>query len=95
MKGLNYLCNKLLSDLLGEDLHIDTAQVIPCFVTRRLMCKKVFIVLDNVNSSELVENLVGVGREWLGAGSRVIVTTREISMYLQVEMLTKFMKSSK
>ncbi|RDX73545.1 TMV resistance protein N, partial [Mucuna pruriens] len=75
--GLNYICNKLLSKLLREDLHIDTAKVIPSIVTRRLRHKKVFIVLDDVNSPQLLENLVGVGRDWLGAGSRVIVTTRD------------------
>ncbi|KAG5009707.1 hypothetical protein JHK87_018222 [Glycine soja] len=74
---LNYVCNKLLSQLLREDLHIDTLKVIPSIVTRKLKRKKVFIVLDDVNTSELLEKLVGVGREWLGSGSRIIVTTRD------------------
>ncbi|XP_014622717.1 disease resistance protein RPV1 isoform X2 [Glycine max] len=75
--GLNYICKELLSKLLREDLHIDTPKVIPSIITRRLKRKKVLIVLDDVNTSELLENLVGVGRDWLGAGSRVIVTTRD------------------
>ncbi|MED6114470.1 hypothetical protein PIB30_080501, partial [Stylosanthes scabra] len=39
--------------------------------------KKVFIVLDDVNTSELLENLLGVGQDYLGVGSKVIVTTRD------------------
>ncbi|RZB97727.1 disease resistance-like protein DSC1 [Glycine soja] len=75
--GLNYVCNKLFSKLLREDINIDTNKVIPSNVPKRLRRKKVFIVLDDVNTPQLLENLVGAGAEWLGAGSRVIVTTRD------------------
>ncbi|XP_029129395.1 TMV resistance protein N [Cajanus cajan] len=75
--GPNYICNKVFSKLLQEDICIDTPTLIPSIVKKRLRRKKVFIVLDDVNSSELVENLIGVDRDWLGAGSRVIVTTRD------------------
>jgi len=34
---------------------------------------KAFIVLDGLNSSKLLENLIGVGRGWLGSGSMIIV----------------------
>jgi hypothetical protein len=37
---------------------------------------KAFVVLDSLNSSKLLENLIGVGRGWLRGGSTVIVTTR-------------------
>ncbi|CAL5195632.1 unnamed protein product [Lathyrus oleraceus] len=75
--GIIYTCSKLLSKLLGEDdLDIGTSKVIPSVVMRRLKRMKVFIVLDDVHSLELLENLIGVGYGWLGAGSRVIVTTR-------------------
>ncbi|XP_029129500.1 TMV resistance protein N [Cajanus cajan] len=75
--GLHYVCNKLLSKLLREDLHVDTCKVIPSIVATRLRRKRVFIVLDDVDTSDLLENLVGKGRDWLGAGSRVILTTRD------------------
>ncbi|MCI38134.1 TIR-NBS-LRR resistance protein, partial [Trifolium medium] len=38
---------------------------------------KAFIVIDDVRTSELLQNLIGVGHGWLGAGSTVIVTTRD------------------
>ncbi|XP_019442287.1 PREDICTED: TMV resistance protein N-like [Lupinus angustifolius] len=75
--GLNHIYSRILSKLLGEDLHIDTPKLIPSFVVSRLSRKKVFIVLDDVNSIDLIENCVGLGNDWLGAGSRVIVTTRD------------------
>ncbi|MCH80753.1 TIR-NBS-LRR resistance protein, partial [Trifolium medium] len=75
--GINYTCNKLLSKLLREDLNIDTSKVIPSMIIRRLKRMKSFIVLDDVHTSELLQNLIGVGNGWLGAGSIVIVTTRD------------------
>jgi len=75
--GINHTCNKLLSKLLGEDLDITTPKVIPSMIKRRLKRMKSFIVLDDVRTSELLQNLIGVGHGWLGAGSTVIVTTRD------------------
>ena len=75
--GINFICNKLLSKLLREDLDIESAKVIPSMIMRRLKCMKSFIVLDDVHTSELLQNLIGVGNGWLGAGSIVIVTTRD------------------
>nr|WIL59964.1 nodulation protein [Melilotus officinalis] len=75
--GINDTCNKLLSKLLREDLDIDTPKVIPSMIKRRLKRMKSFIVLDDVHTSELLQNLIGVGHGWLGAGSTVIVTTRD------------------
>ena len=46
-------------------------------VMKRLKRMKAFIVLDDVHTLELLENLIGVGHDCLGAGSRVIVTTRD------------------
>jgi len=75
--GLSYTYNRLLSELLGEDLGIYTPKAIPSMAMRRLKCMKAFIVLDDVRTLELLENLIGVGHDCLGAGSRVIVTTRD------------------
>ena len=41
---------------------------------KRLKRMKAFIVLDDVHTLELLENLIGVGHDFLGAGGRVIVT---------------------
>ncbi|XP_058750328.1 disease resistance protein RUN1-like [Vicia villosa] len=77
MQGINNTCNKLLSKLLMEDLHIDSPKIMPSAVMKRLKRMKAFIVLDDVRTSELLQSLIGVGHGWLGAGSTVIVTTRD------------------
>ncbi|MED6198281.1 hypothetical protein PIB30_064691 [Stylosanthes scabra] len=75
--GLNHIFKKLLSELLEEKVHISTHKVISTAIIRRLKRKKVFIVLDDVHTSELLETLLGVGHDYLGFGSKVIVTTRD------------------
>nr|WIL60045.1 nodulation protein [Melilotus officinalis] len=75
--GINRTFNKLLSKLLREDLDIDTPKVIPPMIRRRLKRMKSFIVLDDVHTSELLQNMIGVGHGLIGAGSTVIVTTRD------------------
>ncbi|XP_027916364.1 disease resistance-like protein DSC1 isoform X1 [Vigna unguiculata] len=76
-KGLDYLRNKLLSEIL-EDVnpHISTSKVRSTFVMKRLRQKKVLIVLDDVDDSKKLEDLVAQ-HDCLGSGSRVIVTTRD------------------
>ncbi|WJX86407.1 hypothetical protein P8452_68720 [Trifolium repens] len=82
LNGINYTCNKLLSKLLKEDFDIDTSKVIPSMIIRRLKRMKSLIVLDDVHTLELLQNLIGVGHCWLGAGSTVIVTTRDKHMLI-------------
>ncbi|WJX86404.1 hypothetical protein P8452_68717 [Trifolium repens] len=77
MHGINDTFKKLLSKLLSEDLDIDTSKVIPSTIIRRLKRMKSLIVLDDVHTLELLQNLIGVGHGWLGAGSTLIVTTRD------------------
>uniref|UniRef100_A0A0R0IAY8 TIR domain-containing protein n=1 Tax=Glycine max TaxID=3847 RepID=A0A0R0IAY8_SOYBN len=84
--GLNYICNRLFFQVTKGDLSIDTPKMIPSTVTRRLRHKKVFIVLDDVNTPRLLEYLIGVDCDWLGAGSRVIVTTRDKHVLIRGEV---------
>ncbi|XP_019446043.1 PREDICTED: TMV resistance protein N-like isoform X2 [Lupinus angustifolius] len=78
-RGLNYACSRLFSELLGRDvdIDIDAPEIVPSNVMSILGNKKVLIVLDDVNSSEFVEKLIGARHDWLGAGSIVILTSRD------------------
>ena len=78
--GINFTYNKLLFELLKENLDIDTSKVMSSKVIRRLKKKKVFIVLDDVRTSENLKTLFGERGGWLRAGSIVIVTTRDKSV---------------
>ncbi|KAJ7951580.1 Disease resistance protein (TIR-NBS-LRR class) [Quillaja saponaria] len=72
----HYLRDKLLSELLEEDIHISTPSVGSTFVGTRLQRKKVLIVLDDVESVEQLEYLVE-RYDCFGPESRVILTTRD------------------
>lgn len=75
--GIIYLKNRILSTLLQEnDLCIGTPNGIPPYVKRRLLRKKVLVVLDDINDSDQIENLVGA-LDCFGLGSRIIITTRD------------------
>ncbi|CAL9017865.1 unnamed protein product [Prunus brigantina] len=67
----NVLFEKLLHGS-GDDIH--NVHMGMSSLKRRLSTKKVLIVLDDVDHQKQIEYLVG--NDWLGRGSRVIITTR-------------------
>ncbi|XP_031271411.1 disease resistance protein RPP2B-like [Pistacia vera] len=75
--GLTHLHEKLLSTILEDkNLCIGTPNMGNPFIQSRLRNKKVFIVFDDVISSEQIEVLIG-DLKCLGFGSRIIITTRD------------------
>ncbi|XP_028798421.1 disease resistance-like protein DSC1 [Neltuma alba] len=76
-RGIIYLKNKMLSSLLNEnDLQIGTPYLMPPFVRRRLLRKRILVVLDDISDPDHLENLVGA-LDCFGSGSRVLITTRD------------------
>ncbi|XP_060673971.1 disease resistance protein Roq1-like [Ziziphus jujuba] len=75
--GLDHLRRKLLSNLLDDEdiLRMDTLVGASSFILHRLRRKKVLIVLDDVDSSILLDALVRENHQ-LAPGSRIIVTSR-------------------
>ncbi|XP_028756330.1 disease resistance-like protein DSC1 [Neltuma alba] len=72
--GIDALREKIVWRLLGDkESHIRNA-IYPCTISR-LGRKKVFIVLDDVDDLEQIENLVR-GLEF-GSGSKILITTRD------------------
>ncbi|XP_029127501.1 disease resistance-like protein DSC1 isoform X2 [Cajanus cajan] len=83
--GVDALRRTLFSELLpGENLHAHVPKVESHFITRRLRRKKVFIVLDDVASTEQLEDLIS-DFDCLGPGSRVLVTTRDKHIFGYVD----------
>ena len=72
--GLVHLQNMLLSEIGEEDIWFGNAYKGVSIIKQRLLNKKVLLVLDDVDTLEQLEFLVG-GTDWFGSGSRVIVTT--------------------
>ncbi|KAL6315927.1 hypothetical protein AAG906_013761 [Vitis piasezkii] len=78
-QDLTSLAEKLLSQLLEEEnLKIKGSTSIKA----RLHSRKVLVVLDNVNSLNILECLAG-NQDWFGQGSRIIVTTRDKRLLIQ------------
>lgn len=68
---------RLFSALLEEEnIRLDATYVEPHSIMTRLSRKKVFIVLDDMATSQQIEYLI-INNNCLGPGSRVIVTTRD------------------
>jgi len=55
---------------------IDTSNLLPEYIVRRICLMRVLIVLDDVNDSTLLEKL-RTTLDNFGSGSRIIVTTRD------------------
>ncbi|KAJ9701121.1 hypothetical protein PVL29_006459 [Vitis rotundifolia] len=82
---LRHLQSQLLCDLLevGRNQNISSVGQGANMIKNVLRFKRVFIVLDDIDDSNQLEYLLR-NRDWLGKGSRVIVTTR--SKHLLQEM---------
>ncbi|KAI9119843.1 hypothetical protein K1719_009232 [Acacia pycnantha] len=77
--GSEHVCNSLRSELLGQDMHNNSSNALRRngFVARRLGSIKAFVVLDDVKSSKQLEDLQDKICNFLGEGSKVIITTRD------------------
>ncbi|XP_014492807.1 TMV resistance protein N [Vigna radiata var. radiata] len=74
--GKDCLRNVIFSALLLRDVKIDTPNSLPEYIVRRICQMKVLIVLDDVNDSDHIGDLLGA-RDKFGSGSSIIVTTRD------------------
>ncbi|XP_030959274.1 TMV resistance protein N-like [Quercus lobata] len=74
--GIITLQEQLLNDILGNgNWKVGRFRGIS-LIEKRLCCKKVFLILDDVNDSTRIENLLGKCN-WFAPGSRVIITLRD------------------
>ncbi|KAK3431409.1 hypothetical protein EUGRSUZ_E03289 [Eucalyptus grandis] len=74
--GLVTLQKDLLSEILGHPLTVYCVVGGISLIQERLCCKKVLLVLDDVDHMNQLNALAGKGN-WFGKGSRIIVTSRE------------------
>ncbi|MCH98827.1 TMV resistance protein N-like [Trifolium medium] len=74
--GITNVRNKLLSELLKQEITASDVHGLPTFIRRRLSCKKSFIVLDDVDSATQLDYLCGELDD-LGPNIRLIITTRD------------------
>ena len=71
------LANAFLSGLLEKEVRISSPFVSDSCYARWLCHKKILVILDDVNTSEQFENLIGENGSFVfGPGSKIIVTSR-------------------
>ncbi|KAH0781839.1 hypothetical protein KY290_001437 [Solanum tuberosum] len=75
--GMHSLQNILLSELLRiQANYVNNKEDGKHMIAHRLRFKKVLVVLDDIDHSDHLDNLVG-DLDWFGKGSRIIATTRD------------------
>ena len=75
--GIIQLQETLLSKILRDRyLKVNGVSEGTSLIKERLHCKKVLLILDDVDTSKEIENLLGECN-WFSSGSRVIITTRD------------------
>ncbi|GLJ30525.1 hypothetical protein SUGI_0604300 [Cryptomeria japonica] len=72
-KGLRNLQRKVLRDLSKYDEKVDSVDEGISLFRERLRAKRVLLILDDVDAIRQLNAFVG---DWLGPGSRVIITSR-------------------
>jgi hypothetical protein len=73
--GLVHLQEQLLNNILKMNLKIDNVDRGISIIKEKIHEKKVLVVVDGVDDFEKLHSLVE--KEWLGSGSRIIITTRD------------------
>ncbi|XVF29010.1 hypothetical protein REPUB_Repub15cG0083200 [Reevesia pubescens] len=77
---------QLLSDILNRKrIRIKNVDRGINLIQERLCCRRVFIVLDDVDDLTQLNLLVGDGK-WFGVGSRIIITTRDEHLLTGLEV---------
>ncbi|CAL8176243.1 unnamed protein product [Prunus armeniaca] len=75
--GLVELQNIILSEILGvKEVKVTNVDKGVNVIKKMLNGRKLLLVLDDVNQLDQLNKLVG-GSDWFGAGSRIVLTTRD------------------
>ncbi|KAL3739935.1 hypothetical protein ACJRO7_021243 [Eucalyptus globulus] len=78
-KGLEYLQNQLISDILKQKNQVSNKDDGTKFISYMFKDKKVLILVDDVDDHDQLTTLVG-NHNWFSSGSRILITTRNNSI---------------
>ncbi|KAG6670770.1 hypothetical protein I3843_Q038500 [Carya illinoinensis] len=80
------LQEKILSDILRVDPKVEVNDVDQgiILIQEKLCCKKILLILDDVNDLDQLKYLSGRSN-WFGLGSRIIITTRDAHLLVQLD----------
>ncbi|KAK9994895.1 hypothetical protein SO802_024598 [Lithocarpus litseifolius] len=88
--GLPELQQQLLADILKDrNIRINNVYDGVFEIEKRLRCKKVLLVIDDVDRLDQLEKLAGEN-DWFGLGSKIIITTRDEHVLIQHRVCTRY-----
>ncbi|KAK3435577.1 hypothetical protein EUGRSUZ_C00001 [Eucalyptus grandis] len=73
--GIHYLQNQLIDDIMKPVNKVRNEDEGTKFISSRFKCKKVLLLLDDVDNIIQLKRLAG-NHDWFSSGSRIIITTR-------------------
>ncbi|XP_042960532.1 disease resistance protein RUN1-like isoform X6 [Carya illinoinensis] len=85
--GLVKLQKKILSKILRVDpklVEVDDVDQGIILIQEKLCCKKILLILDDVDDLDQLKYLSGRS-DWFGLGSRIIITTRDAHLLVQLD----------
>ncbi|XP_054811041.1 TMV resistance protein N-like [Prosopis cineraria] len=74
--SLERMQERILSEILEMEIKIEDVNKGVTIIKKRLKQKKILLILDNVDKHGQLQKLAG-NCDWFGAGSRIIITTRD------------------
>ncbi|ONI35853.1 hypothetical protein PRUPE_1G557200 [Prunus persica] len=84
INGLVGLQEQLLNDILkNEGIKVGSVAKGTEMIKKRLPCKRALVIIDDVDDLQQLEEIARA-RDWFGPGSRIIITTRNKHLLVQV-----------
>ncbi|CAN6564220.1 unnamed protein product [Malus baccata var. baccata] len=83
-RGLVYLQEKLISDILKTKSEISSVDEGIGMIEDQFRHRRVLVIMDNIDEVAQLDALVG-NHDWFGPGSRIIITTRDEHLLKQVD----------
>ncbi|KAM2001703.1 hypothetical protein ACFX15_025503 [Malus domestica] len=80
---LVYLQKKLISDILKKKHEISCVDEGIELIRQQFSNRKILVIVDNIDKEDQLDAIVG-GHDWFGPGSRIIITTRDERLLLNV-----------
>ncbi|CAN6564246.1 unnamed protein product [Malus baccata var. baccata] len=82
--GLVYVQNKLISDILKKTFEIRCVDEGIGMIEQQFRHRRVLVVMDNIDEEVQLHAIAG-SCDWFGIGSRIIITTRDKHLLLNVD----------
>ncbi|CAN6699623.1 unnamed protein product [Malus baccata var. baccata] len=81
---LVYLQNKLIFDILKQKSEIRCVDEGTNMIKQQFRRRRVLVIMDNIDEEVQLRAIAG-SRDWFGPGSRIIITTRDERLLLNVD----------